>query len=192
MLRFCCSILRIRSQVRLFYILALISAANLPPVVSGADNVITQIGQTVTYRFNVTDPGDTFTIALRGTLPPTLTTNFAMNSAGQEISWRLTSSEQVISLQIVVSDSLNASSTLQPLIQFCGCENEQPCRPKDANEDGGSSRFISLQCNCSQGEKHCPSCTPSIMLCVCVCVCVCMCVCVCVCVCMHVYVCRHA
>ena len=107
------------------------------------------MNKTASYIFNVSDPGDTFNISISN---PVLTLNTTDTGLGNEISWLLMRSDDTVSFQITVLDSVGASSILQPIITYCGCENSQPCLPLPVDADGGSSRFISLQCNCSQGK----------------------------------------
>ena len=127
-------------------------SANNPPVISGPSILNVTLNQASVFVINTTDPGDTFNFELGGTLPPsidyTLVQAQADNGTTHTLTWTPTS-HNVVSIQFIANDSLGAESVQHPTIILCACENGGSCLY--GSEDGGSDRFLLLDCVCPDG-----------------------------------------
>ena len=113
------------------------------------------INSAVMYAFNVSDPGDSFTVRVAGQPPPADEFNITRadpNDTLHILHWTPRNASTTVRLQIEANDTRGATSILHPLVVLCGCQNGHSCASVPDGEDGGDDRFISPSCNCGEGK----------------------------------------
>eukprot|EP00118_Oscarella_pearsei_P011047 m.71118 g.71118 ORF g.71118 m.71118 type:complete len:1682 (+) comp35728_c0_seq1:100-5145(+) len=124
--------------------------ANSPPVITGNDTIRAYVNVTSVYEFDVSDPNDTVTVSLTGLLPPASAYNLSRNGSKYHFTWTpsgLTS----VDLQFVATDSLGATSLLNPLVRLCPCRLELNATCSDVDETDENIRFVIQSCSCGPG-----------------------------------------
>ena len=119
---------------------------NFPPMFNGSNTFRVNIGVISLYSFTATDEGD-IAITVQGPEPGTytLTVNFNIYT----FAWTdLHLTEEGVTF--VATDSLNATSTLSPRIEYCGCWNGGTCILDDIL---GMGHIVFMSCECPPGEK---------------------------------------
>lgn len=128
-----------------------ISAANFPPNIS-ADSVFRVIlGLESNYTLIVVDPGDNFTLSIRGGQP----VNSILEKIEEEeyvFRWNLMELTNK-PLVFVAIDSRGASSAFSPVVEVCACVNGGNCTREGLIT---SNATIILKCMCTEGMfKNC-------------------------------------
>ena len=121
------------------------STANLPPRLNGSEEFMVTVGQMSVYQFTASDT-DNFTLSANtGGLPNTLV------KAGPDMYNFTFDVSAVINstVSFVASDTLNASSLLDPQLLVCAC-NSGNCT-LEGLLDRDSDPLI-MNCLCSEGK----------------------------------------
>lgn len=102
------------------------------------------IGQTSTYTFTVTDEEESVVVTVQGVETQSLTQD------GNTYTFSWTVSEVNAQVTFVATDSMNAVSTLSPLIEVCACQNGGNCTVEGVLAI--ENNIIDMHCQCTQGN----------------------------------------
>ena len=123
---------------------------NFPPNISAEATFRVNLGQESTFVLYVEDPGDEFTLSVRGGLPD----NSILEEIAEgefEFRWNL---QEITtdSLVFVANDTRGASSVFIPTVEVCACVNGGNC-----TLDGllTSAATVVMNCVCSDGMSIC-------------------------------------
>ena len=117
--------------------------ANQPPRINGSAVFVVTIGQSSAYEFTAND-SDEFTLSALGNLPGTL----EQGMDGMYLYTVNLSSTTNSSVSFSATDSLNASSLLNPQVYICACENGNCTLEGVWNRDADP---LIMNCICPEG-----------------------------------------
>ena len=122
---------------------------NFPPRIEGSGVFVVNLHQESFYFFNVSDEGDSFTVAISGGQP----NNSTLRSNGSLYTFTWTLMELKNStVTFVANDSFDAVSMLTPQIQICACENNGTCTIEGLTSVDQNP--LVLNCECSPGTDN--------------------------------------
>ena len=120
-----------------------IPAANLPPRLNGPAVFMVTTGQTSTYQFTAND-SDVFNLRVLGDLSGTLEQGMdGMHSYTVNLS-----NAANFTVSFAATDSLNASSLLNPQVYVCACQNGNCTLDGVLNRDLNP---LTMNCLCPEG-----------------------------------------
>ena len=95
----------------------ILSVANFPPTINGSNTFRLDISVSSTFEVIVADPGDTFNVSVVGVTGTLPTLTFVQGTEeGQYILTITLNIVQSFTISIVATDSLGASSSLEPQV----------------------------------------------------------------------------
>ena len=146
----CCVINCLFVFACLFACLFVCFSANNPPMMFGPGSFLVTYGQQSVYSFNVSDDSDDAPSVMLMGDPPAATTLTHVGEGKYEFSWTLqTLPENVSSLVFVATDSMEAVSTLSPLLEVCACQNDGNCSSDEILSS--VHNVIVMDCICHEG-----------------------------------------
>ena len=124
------------------------SIDNFPPNISADATFRVNLGQESTFTLYIEDPGDEFTLSVRGGLPENSFLEETDDEGVFDFRWTL---EEITTepLVFVANDSRGASSLFVPTVEVCACVNGGNC-----TLDGllTSDATVVMNCVCSDGR----------------------------------------
>ena len=124
------------------------SIDNFPPNISADATFRVNLGQESTFTLYIEDPGDEFTLSVRGGLPENSFLEETDDEGVFDFRWTL---EEITTepLVFVANDSRGASSLFVPTVEVCACVNGG-----NYTLDGllTSDATVVMNCVCSDGR----------------------------------------
>ena len=123
-------------------------SANFPPTLTGDVVFRVTIGQLSQYVFSVVDSGDTFSVGVLGGSP--VSSNLINQGEGVFVFEWMLQEQTNVSLTFFAKDSLNATATLSPKVEFCVCANGGECTLEGLLSTDAS--IVVMNCLCTKGN----------------------------------------
>ncbi len=126
---------------------------NFPPNITASNVFLVNLRQESVFMLTVTDPGDEFSLNIRGGLPE----NSILDESGGQFTFRWILQQVTFEpLVFVANDSRNATTLFIPTVEVCACENGGTCTRNGLLTNNAT---ILLNCQCSNGKILSCSCS---------------------------------
>ena len=107
------------------------------------------LGKESVFVINVIDPGDNFTLKLKGGLPSSSTLENTGN--GEYIfTWNLTETTNR-TLEFIANDTRGAATVFIPRVEVCPCQNGGICTLNGVDSDDAT---VVMNCQCNDCELN--------------------------------------